>query len=49
MEKHFCVQQVTNEALWGLTYLIICWVNALGRKCIQVGAKLSATYAINYI
>ena len=21
----FCVQQVTNGALWGLTYLIICY------------------------
>ena len=40
----FCVQQVTNTVVWGLTYLIICC-----GKCIQVGANVSAAYAINWI
>ena len=37
-----CVQQITNEALWELNYLIICW-----NKCTQVGVNLSAAYAFD--
>ena len=29
--------------------LILLYVGEMGRKCIKVGAKLSAAYTINYI